>query len=65
MAATTKNKKATHCPLGHRYDAPNTRLTPRGWRTCRACNRIRMKERRIQYQKPRREWLAPINRRPL
>lgn len=31
----------THCPQGHEYDFSNTRICPRGKRSCRACSRIR------------------------
>lgn len=30
----------THCKRGHAYDADNTYADPRGYRQCRACNRI-------------------------
>ena len=32
-------QKVTHCPQGHPYDEPNTYVQPRGWRSCKACNR--------------------------
>lgn len=35
----------TKCPAGHEYDATNTYVTPSGSRHCRACSRIRAKER--------------------
>lgn len=35
----------THCPQGHPYDEVNTYVTPRGSRTCRACQRARREER--------------------
>lgn len=28
-----------HCPRGHEFTAENTYRGPRGWRTCRICNR--------------------------
>lgn len=31
------NSVKTHCPQGHAYDAVNTRVTPKGYRVCRAC----------------------------
>lgn len=31
----------THCPKGHPYDGPNTYITKRGHRSCRACERNR------------------------
>lgn len=36
--------RKTHCPQGHPYDERNTCFTGRG-RQCRACQRIRTKER--------------------
>jgi len=30
----------THCPQGHKYNADNTYISPKGERRCRACNRI-------------------------
>lgn len=36
-----KNADKTHCPQGHPYDEENTYVTPRGLRSCRACNRAR------------------------
>lgn len=35
----------THCPSGHPYDAENTNLDAKGWRSCRECHRVRAKER--------------------
>jgi HNH endonuclease len=34
----------THCPAGHLYDSANT-YTRNGMRTCRACGRIRAREK--------------------
>ncbi|MDX6568753.1 MAG: hypothetical protein QOH15_1331 [Gaiellales bacterium] len=36
----------THCNHGHEFTAENTRVTPRGWRDCRACERERQREGR-------------------
>jgi hypothetical protein len=32
-----ENGLKTHCPRGHLYTKENTRVSSRGWRTCRAC----------------------------
>lgn len=32
-------RQATHCKHGHEFTAGNTRITPEGWRKCRACHR--------------------------
>lgn len=43
----------THCPQGHPYDAENTRVSAKGSRSCRTCNREaqrRYKERRRAQQ---------------
>lgn len=34
-----RQRAKTHCPAGHEYDAANTRVDRRGWRSCRACHR--------------------------
>lgn len=39
-----RNARKTHCPHGHVYDRKNTRLN-NGHRACRACGRIRARER--------------------
>jgi len=39
------NQTKTHCPQGHAYDEANTRITPAGRRSCRACNRERQRRR--------------------
>lgn len=59
------NDRKTHCPVGHAYDAGNTlvKFTSRRRldggrvisRTCRACERDRMRRARAS----RREALAP------
>lgn len=39
-------RRSDHCPRGHLFDAENTHLRPdTGWRSCRACNRERQRER--------------------
>lgn len=34
------------CPRGHRLAGPNLTFTREGWRRCRRCARLRMRERR-------------------
>lgn len=34
------------CPAGHPYDEENTYVSPRGWRSCRACQRASKRRRR-------------------
>lgn len=43
---TARQVLATHCPVGHPYDAPNTYLDPRGKRGCRACRARQARESR-------------------
>lgn len=38
-AGLTRRSIATHCPNGHEYNAENTRITSKGRRFCRVCNR--------------------------
>jgi hypothetical protein len=47
------NRRKTHCPQGHPYDEANTYHAKRGQRTqrmCRACFRIRARNRRAAKQ---------------
>ena len=37
------HKAKTHCPSGHSYDEQNTYMHPKGYRSCRTCNRMRMR----------------------
>lgn len=37
----TPRRERTHCPQGHTYSAENTRISGRGSRVCRACERDR------------------------
>lgn len=41
MERAIYHRAKTQCPNGHTYDSANTRLTPNGARTCRACDRER------------------------
>lgn len=40
---TAINARKTHCDHGHEFTPENTRITSRGRRDCRACNRARAK----------------------
>lgn len=41
------NSRKTHCPQGHEYSSENTLFrTANGARECRACNRVRLANRR-------------------
>lgn len=39
-------RAATACVHGHPFDEANTHVSPRGWRVCRTCNRLRARRRR-------------------
>lgn len=41
-----RQRTIAHCPAGHAYDAANTCYTPRGSRTCRACQAASARRRR-------------------
>lgn len=41
-----KNSQKTHCPQGHIYDKANTRISAKGGRFCRACDRDKAAARR-------------------
>lgn len=41
LSVATFNRLKTECPAGHRYDAANTYVSPKGSRICRACARER------------------------
>jgi hypothetical protein len=45
LASGAKQQQKTHCRNGHRFTAENTRITPEGWRNCRTCHRLKMRER--------------------
>lgn len=37
----SRNSEKSHCPWGHEYDYQNTKLTKRGHRKCKICERAR------------------------
>ena len=39
-------RSKTQCKQGHAYDEKNTQVDARGWRSCRACQREKMRRRR-------------------
>lgn len=43
-ASADKRRAITHCPQGHAYDE-NAAYTPKGWRYCMECKRIKQKAR--------------------
>lgn len=43
MGITAVQAQRTHCIHGHEFTPENTRITKRGRRDCRACNRARAK----------------------
>lgn len=45
VGRTAIHKRQTHCKRGHPFSGDNLRVTARGWRDCRTCNRERMRER--------------------
>lgn len=45
VGLSAQNARKTHCKHGHPFDAKNTRITPEGFRACRACERLRTRRR--------------------
>lgn len=45
-ARLASQRTRTHCKNGHGWSAENTRITPQGWRNCRACAREKAQRRR-------------------
>ncbi len=46
VAARIANQKnATHCKNGHEWTPENTRITKEGWKNCRACHNMKMRNR--------------------
>ena len=41
--------RRSHCKNGHPYDVENTRVTPKGSRACRACNRENVKRHYLRW----------------
>lgn len=40
-----RRRQKTHCRMGHEFTSENTRITPQGWRNCRACHAAKMRKR--------------------
>lgn len=49
LANGERQKRKTHCPQGHEY-AANLALTPKGWRYCMECKRIKQRARNRKKQ---------------
>lgn len=47
LVLSTANAAKSHCPAGHEYDLGNTYSDRRGRRSCRACQRERMRRTRL------------------
>lgn len=47
-ASLERQRSKTRCVNGHEFDPPNTRLTVRGKRACRACDRERARTYRAR-----------------
>jgi hypothetical protein len=45
QVSAAKRRALTHCAYGHKYTKENTRITPEGWRNCRACHAAKMRKR--------------------
>jgi hypothetical protein len=45
-----RHRFQTHCRNGHSFTAENTRISKKGWRECRECNRMKMRKLRAKYQ---------------
>jgi hypothetical protein len=51
------NKDKTHCPKGHAFSGENLRITPRGSRKCRECERehLRLSRQRAREKRKQKE----------
>lgn len=45
-ASANKRKSVTQCLRGHKYNLENTYINKRGHRSCRECNKLRMRQKR-------------------
>ena len=41
-----KNKKKTICAKGHKYSLENTRVSKKGYRVCKECDKLRARKYR-------------------
>lgn len=44
----SRNAAKTHCSKGHEFNEANTRITPKGWRACRVCDRKYRRQARLR-----------------
>ena len=51
-------KSWTHCMRGHPLEGDNLRITAKGWRTCRICQRVVQRRSDAKRRAKRREALA-------
>lgn len=60
--------KRAACPAGHEYTLENTYLTPKGYRRCRACNRLKQAARKAAKRAAERDreprWLTVAEAQP-
>jgi hypothetical protein len=43
-------RQRTHCPKGHPYEGENLKVTPKGWRICRTCERAKRARIRARHR---------------
>jgi len=44
------NSRKTHCINGHEFSPINTLISPKGWRTCKACKTVVSKKAKERYR---------------
>jgi hypothetical protein len=44
VGITASNAIKTHCPQGHEYTPENTNISKRNQRSCKECNKLRLRE---------------------
>jgi hypothetical protein len=58
VAFVNSSSLKTHCPQGHPYEGNNLHVTPKGYRKCRTCDRLRAQANRdrLKQSEPLRTW---------